>query len=373
MEGIRRHRDDSEGVGPSRRPQKRPRTNMSDYDHRDDSPAAGPSTASRPTRSVLSLPSSSNTNASTHTVVVPGSVLLPNRDIAGRRTIIDLTEDSPPRRPEPEIIDVDALPDRPTSYFYDDRPGHETFEEGYSMLFARRRYPRPAGFAPPARPVEPNPHQSYPRMYPGNFQRYHPDLASPILGHGARMAHHNIGPGPNRAAAAGLGAGLGGHLLHAISSGVTQFLSGAAGAGNRFQFYTHQSVDINFEAPRGLDYTLGPHGRAESPSMDDAARRREQEYKPPPPPRAGFTRSPKQGDVLVCAMCDHELGQNSEEDERLVTVWLGKCGHCYCGRCAASFRSTPRPKKGRADKSGICAIDGCKTNLKGKGLWEVFL
>jgi hypothetical protein len=46
----------------------------------------------------------------------------------------------------------------------------------------------------------------------------------------------------------------------------------------------------------------------------------------PLPARPGFTRTPEEGDILVCANCDAELGEGDTEEKR--QVWVIKdCGH----------------------------------------------
>ena len=49
-------------------------------------------------------------------------------------------------------------------------------------------------------------------------------------------------------------------------------------------------------------------------------------YKAPPPPRPGFTRSPKESQMIVCPNCEHELSVGENEVQR--QVWVSKgCGH----------------------------------------------
>ncbi|KAL8873699.1 MAG: hypothetical protein Q9174_000862 [Haloplaca sp. 1 TL-2023] len=49
-------------------------------------------------------------------------------------------------------------------------------------------------------------------------------------------------------------------------------------------------------------------------------------YDAPAPPREGFTRSPGEGDVLVCPNCEEELGIGVDKVKR--EVWVAKtCGH----------------------------------------------
>lgn len=55
-----------------------------------------------------------------------------------------------------------------------------------------------------------------------------------------------------------------------------------------------------------LDYGLHPF-----PGQDE----RKEEFVPPPPAREGFTRSPKEDDVVVCPACDEELMVDPMETE----------------------------------------------------------
>ena len=49
-------------------------------------------------------------------------------------------------------------------------------------------------------------------------------------------------------------------------------------------------------------------------------------YEPPPQARPGFTRSPKEDDVLICPNCNSELGVGRDEEKRQVWV-VKRCGH----------------------------------------------
>lgn len=49
-------------------------------------------------------------------------------------------------------------------------------------------------------------------------------------------------------------------------------------------------------------------------------------YDPPSPPRAGYTRDPKEEDVLICPNCEQELGVGKDEIKKQVWV-IKKCGH----------------------------------------------
>lgn len=58
-------------------------------------------------------------------------------------------------------------------------------------------------------------------------------------------------------------------------------------------------------------------------------------YDAPPPAREGFTRSPKEEDVLLCPNCEDELGTGKDEVKR--QVWVVKaCGHVRVSRLRRS-------------------------------------
>lgn len=49
-------------------------------------------------------------------------------------------------------------------------------------------------------------------------------------------------------------------------------------------------------------------------------------YDPPPKPRSGYSRSPKEDDVLICPNCEDELGVGKDDIKK--QVWVAKkCGH----------------------------------------------
>ncbi|KAL9101298.1 MAG: hypothetical protein Q9163_003433 [Psora crenata] len=64
-------------------------------------------------------------------------------------------------------------------------------------------------------------------------------------------------------------------------------------------------------------------------------------YDVPPPPRQGFTRSPRDDDLLVCPNCEDELGVGEYEVKR--QVWVVKaCGHvCHPERRLMNTRAHP--------------------------------
>lgn len=108
------------------------------------------------------------------------------------------------------------------------------------------------------------------------------------------------------------------------------------------------SVGDHFAMPAHLDY-FAPAFNLEHPSRPQRQPRLPT-YNPPPPAKEGFTRSPKEEDVLVCPNCDDELGLGDDEVKR--QVWVVKaCGHVCFGRldiqtmlisCRSTVASVPR-------------------------------
>lgn len=66
-------------------------------------------------------------------------------------------------------------------------------------------------------------------------------------------------------------------------------------------------------------------------------------YDAPSPPREGYTRSPKEDDVLICPNCDEELGSGQSDMKK--QVWVArKCGHVctvaiHCSNYSANRES----------------------------------
>lgn len=89
--------------------------------------------------------------------------------------------------------------------------------------------------------------------------------------------------------------------------------------------------DSNIELPAHLNYL------AQGFNLGQPARRQPQPrlptYDPPVAAQEGFTRTPKEDDVLVCPNCDDELGLGDDEVKR--QVWVVKaCGH-VCTLCSS--------------------------------------
>jgi hypothetical protein len=73
--------------------------------------------------------------------------------------------------------------------------------------------------------------------------------------------------------------------------------------------------------------------------------------------------------ALICPCCGDELGKNPDDLVKK-EVWVAKCGHTYCGTCAA----TQRQNKAKGVKAGRCIVDGCIRIISGeRGMMEVFL
>ena len=91
--------------------------------------------------------------------------------------------------------------------------------------------------------------------------------------------------------------------------------------------------DLLFLQDPGLDLVLPHHldfetqgfrmGRTPRPSVPPPT------YDPPPAPRQGFTRTPKEEEILICPNCSEELGLGEDELKRQVWV-IKSCGHVSC-------------------------------------------
>lgn len=87
------------------------------------------------------------------------------------------------------------------------------------------------------------------------------------------------------------------------------------------------NAEPNLELPGHLDfYTqgfhMGPMGHIGNLVRQPAP----PTYDPPSPPRPGFTRAPKEDDILVCPNCEGELGVGNSEIKKQVWV-IKRCGH----------------------------------------------
>ncbi|KAI5812115.1 hypothetical protein BZA77DRAFT_150263 [Pyronema omphalodes] len=294
--------------------------------------------------------------------------------------IIDLTGSSPPPRPSTrpaphEVIDIDDLPDP--------LPARNAAGDEVQLLYSRPGPHRRGRFGNRELPHPPRNLASLGSLLAPPRSRALPE--DPILGNGGRIGQRSEDTGVNRNYYYSTPpppaphqnnyhqrAPASGHRMY-INVGVNGMAMGFGGVISMHGFRAPGLLDYSQQAP-GIFEPQTPPG--------DTARRRQLEYKKPPPPRPGFTRSPKETDILVCAQCDQELGVECVEDPKASEVWTGKCGHCYCGRCAMIFRGLvggpiqevgkkrPRPKSGKK----ICVISGCSNVLTAKmGMIKIHL
>lgn len=129
-------------------------------------------------------------------------------------------------------------------------------------------------------------------------------------------------------------------------------------------------IQSHFVPPGRLNYNLNAaHIYDENTPLRDHPGFKDETYRVPPPARDGFTRSPKENMALICPSCGDELGK-SPDDLVKKEVWVAKCGHTYCGSCAA----TQRRNRAKGVKAGRCIVDGCTRIISGdRGMTEVFL
>lgn len=331
---------------------------------------AGPSSGSSGS-SVATSTTATTTTLAGSGLILPGNVLgypsqqrpsPANRNgvpqSSSSQTVIDLT-DSPPPLPRSErsshhpplnlgrteVIDVDALPDSPPPQIPPIPPfgqaewvGHHQYDDDEVALYAahsllsvgsqNRLFLNPHRRISPPRPVEPN--ALYSQVGPdAPFQRrFYPQADDPRLGHGGM-----VGPGPSGRSAMGGYNPMGSN--YPPPRGVMEMLHSVRGAVPRAINNLHLPVrnrpaviDRGFQPPGQLDYSRRAPGiiREDSPVIEDAARARNIDYKAPPPAREGFTRSPRDNDILVCPECQTELGAESTDETR-EQVWASKCGH----------------------------------------------
>lgn len=129
-----------------------------------------------------------------------------------------------------------------------------------------------------------------------------------------------------------------------------------------------------------LDFTSAGFELYTNDDLEDQNASREKSLEPLKPVRDGFTRSPEEGQELICPNCKDELCTGETEVKR--QIWVIKaCGHVYCGDCAGAGtrKGKERSKAGKSrggacGKLGKCVIDGCGQQIKGKGsLFQVYL
>lgn len=240
-------------------------------------------------------------------------------------TVIDLTVDEPdtPQRTtnnegrstratrppnfDRDIIDVDALPDRPPS------PEVE-------VTFSRPAPPRPrrrslGGYIPPGI-VEPHPdiQDRWTLFFRG----------APRNGQGTSGGN---GQGDGRASRP--------YIPSSGEDGTRWYDVFGARHPDRGAVERSASafIRLNFmdrpHPPRMSGFVPMVNGSFTVPQPDYeevALRDPQPTYDPPEPAREGFTRSPKEGDTIVCPNCDDELGTGDTEEKRSVFFVRG-CGH----------------------------------------------
>ncbi|KAH0566103.1 hypothetical protein GP486_000494 [Trichoglossum hirsutum] len=286
----------------------------------------------------------------------PSEFTRPTRLVS--QTVIDLTGEDPPPPPHAtssghsssrvsrppwfprDIIDVDALPDAPDHRFAATRQPSPDVE----LTFARTRVParidlRRVIGGNMAQPVEPN--QFYSSAPSG-------------VSHG--------GTGVNDRGPVTATSQLNfDERLNWLSQRIGEFAE-MRGYPRR----TRRNGDSGF-VPAAVDFPVPePNYRntafelISDGSPDDAAvAPSKHNYLTPKSTREGFTRSPKEGDVIICPNCDDELTAGENEVKR--SVWVAKCGHVYCGECTKSRKAASRKKalKSKNPPFAICRVEGC--------------
>jgi hypothetical protein len=147
-----------------------------------------------------------------------------------------------------------------------------------------------------------------------------------------------------------------------------------------------------FEAPE-MDFRMAAFDVGYGFNMMPDEDRAETASPPTIPPSAapeGFTRSPAEGDELICPNCEEELCKGNSDLKK--QVWIVKaCGHVstfrfmnvincvltnlqvYCGECTAN---RAKSKKGRATTKPFkaCVVEGCnKKTTHSTSMIQVYL
>lgn len=363
---------------------------------------------------------SGNTSRVSPTRSSSSSQTLPNG-----HTVIDLTNSPPPPQQEMfgprgrgrsngsrgpsssgsnnsiEVIDVDALPDTPAlpprwpggnvpEFRFSRNAANRLLGGGPSFASRTLQQHRHHNHGSGSRPVPVEPNLIYPRIdrmdaNAAAFPVFAEEMEGPVLGHGGR-----IGQGLPDVNMGGIG-----NFLPRFRSGPQGGQQGVHGGidvissiwtsfGSR-GMWGHDGPLAGFQAP-DMDYSQRAPGIIREESPVDAARARNIDYKSPQPAREGYTRSPKEDDILVCSSCSSELGVPGE-GPYAQEVWASKCGHVsrgfaltyaralwsnvlkqsYCGTCVSIFRTPPlsKSKKPVRPKAKNCSV-GCKVNLATK-------
>ncbi|KAI9768208.1 MAG: hypothetical protein M1840_005038 [Geoglossum simile] len=295
------------------------------------------------------------------------------------QTVIDLTgDDSPPSsrnvsrgfssarisRPPHyprDIIDVDALPDTPEHLR---QPSPDV-----QLTFSRPRVParvdlrRPAGLGAFAQPVEP--HQIY--------------SSTP------RGVGHGVGGVNDRGPVTVTGQQQAQLNFHERLSLISRRIGEYGEVRSHPRRPRQQNDDVghvqaaaNFPVPV-LDYgdvgfELMADGSPDGSPDDAVIVLEKRTYNAPEPAQEGFTRSPNEGNVIVCPNCDDELTVGDDDVKR--SVWVAKCGHVYCGECTRDRKLTSKKKalKPKNPPFAICRVDGCNQKVSApKAMFQLYL
>jgi len=218
----------------------------------------------------------------------------------------------PPRFSRGDIIDLDDRSEPPAQ-----RPTHATAGSPELELLYSRSVPAEAqagrqngvGVAGYARPMEPQPQLAG----PGDFQR------------ASQQGWNGNGPG-GLARLQEFARRMNGAIRPAVAAairGEERIRREVAGMAQPAPVMHRRPVVPaledgrgEIELPQGMDYEIAGFALATPPPT----------YKAPSPAQEGFTRSPREVDVLVCPNCEQELGTGDEELKRQVWV-VRSCGH----------------------------------------------
>lgn len=116
------------------------------------------------------------------------------------------------------------------------------------------------------------------------------------------------------------------------------------------------------------EYNLFPdHSSANTPSKKDTPVT-QCLLRETPDAMKGFTRSLDKSQKFVCPNCIDELGVSDDYVKR--SIWMGRCGHIYCGSCATLFKSM----KSKGPQSVICSVKHCNKVITGNhNLREIYV
>ncbi|KAI9779728.1 MAG: hypothetical protein M1839_007226 [Geoglossum umbratile] len=294
------------------------------------------------------------------------------------QTVIDLTGDDsppsshaasrgnssarisrPPRYPR-DIIDVDALPDTPERRSVTLRqPSPEV-----QLTFSRARVPgrvgvhRQTDLGGLAQPVEP--HQIYRSTLGVSHGVAGVNDRGPVVATGQQQLQFNQHERPS--------------LTSRRAGEFREVRSHPRRPRQQNDDIGHAPPAINFHVPRlnygGVGFELVADGSPDDPVIVLGKRA----YSAPEPAKEGFTRSPNEGDIIVCPNCDDELTVGDDDVKR--SVWVAKCGHVYCGECTKGRKLTSKKKvlKPKNPPFATCRVEGCnqKAFLKGLTGYDAF-